>query len=75
MDIAVVGVAAMLALDETGKITAARIALGAVAPTPLRALQAERDLIAETPSEALFAHAAEAALKDAVPIDDLRAFR
>jgi CO/xanthine dehydrogenase FAD-binding subunit len=73
MDIAVVGVAAMLALDETGKIAAARIALGAVAPTPLRALEAERDLTGETPSEVLFARAAETAMKDAVPIDDLRA--
>jgi CO/xanthine dehydrogenase FAD-binding subunit len=73
MDIAVVGVAAMLALDEAGKIAAARIALGAVAPTPLRALEAERNLIGETPSEELFAYAAAAAAQEAAPIDDLRA--
>lgn len=73
MDIAVVGAAAMLGLDEEGKIAAARIALGAVAPTPVRAFEAEVDLIGKTPSEKLFAHAATAAMAAAVPIDDLRA--
>jgi CO/xanthine dehydrogenase FAD-binding subunit len=73
MDIAVVGVAAMLVLDEAGQIAAARIALGAVAPTPLRALEAEKGLFGEAPSEALFARAAAAAAQEAAPIDDLRA--
>lgn len=73
MDIAVVGSAAMLTLDEEGKIAAARIALGAVAPTPIRAFEAETYLIGETPSEKLFAQAASAAMAAAVPIDDLRA--
>jgi len=73
MDIAVVGSAAMLTLDEEGKIAAARIALGAVAPTPIRAFEAETYLIGETPSEKLFAQAASAAMVAAVPIDDLRA--
>ncbi len=73
MDIAVVGVAAMLTLDGNGRITKARIALGAVAPTPLRAYKAETDLIGETPSEDLFNHAAHVAMDAAAPIDDLRA--
>jgi CO/xanthine dehydrogenase FAD-binding subunit len=73
MDIAVVGSAAMLGLDEEGKIASARIGLGAVAPTPIRASKAETDLIGETPSKELFAHAATAAMEAAVPIDDLRA--
>jgi carbon-monoxide dehydrogenase medium subunit len=73
MDIAVVGVAAMLTLDGNSRITKARIALGAVAPTPLRAYKAETDLIGETPSEDLFNHAAHVAMDAAAPIDDLRA--
>jgi carbon-monoxide dehydrogenase medium subunit len=72
MDIAVVGVAAMLTLDEGGKVAQARLALGAVAPTPIRAYQAESELIGETPSEELFNHAARFAMQEAAPIDDLR---
>jgi len=37
MDIAVVGVGLLLTLGEGGRIQRARIALGAVAPTPIRA--------------------------------------
>jgi CO/xanthine dehydrogenase FAD-binding subunit len=73
MDIAVVGSAAMLGLDEEGRIAEARIALGAVAPTPVRAPDAEALLIGETPCEELFVHAASAAVAAARPIDDLRA--
>ena len=73
MDIAVVGSAALLGLDEAGRIAEARIALGAVAPTPVRAPDAEALLIGETPCEELFAHAASAAVAAARPIDDLRA--
>lgn len=73
MDIAVVGSAAMLVLDKGGKISEARIALGAVAPTPIRAFEAETVVIGETPSEKLFARAASAAMAAAAPIDDLRA--
>ncbi len=40
MDISVVGVAAALGLDEDGQIVDARIALGAVAPTPMLATAA-----------------------------------
>jgi CO/xanthine dehydrogenase FAD-binding subunit len=73
MDIAVVGSAAMLSLDEDGKITEARIALGAVAPTPIRAVEAEMVLLGQMPSEDLFTQAASAAMAVAIPIDDLRA--
>ena len=41
MAIAVASVAVRLSLDEMGPITEARIALGSVAPTPVRAYQAE----------------------------------
>jgi CO/xanthine dehydrogenase FAD-binding subunit len=73
MDIAVVGSAAMLGLDEEGKISEARVALGAVAPTPIRAFEAEKILIGEKPSEKLFARAASDAMDATAPIDDLRA--
>jgi carbon-monoxide dehydrogenase medium subunit len=73
MDIAVVGVAAMLTLDDSGNIAQARLALGAVAPMPIRAYQAESKLVGETASEELFNHAARIASQEAAPIDDLRA--
>src|SRR5690348_3450542 len=41
MDIAMVGVASYVELSRTGTIANARIVLGAVAPTPIRARQAE----------------------------------
>jgi carbon-monoxide dehydrogenase medium subunit len=51
----------------------ARITLGAVAPTPIRAYKAEIDLIGEAPSDELFSQAAEVAMGESSPIDDLRA--
>jgi len=45
-DLAFAGVAAAVQLSETGEICSARIALGAVAPTPIRALRAEERLAA-----------------------------
>ncbi len=51
-----------------------RIALGAVAPTPIRARHAEGVLEGQAPDAARIAQAAEAAaLQDARPIDDVRA--
>lgn len=71
MDIAAVGVAALLTLAGE-RIERARIALGAVAPTPLRARQAEALLEGQAASEELFAKAAEAASAEARPISDVR---
>ncbi len=73
MDIAVVGVAALLTLGTGGMIEKARIALGAVAPTPIRAPEAEAVLEGKIVSEALFKRAAEAAADAAQPISDVRA--
>jgi carbon-monoxide dehydrogenase medium subunit len=73
MELATVGVAASVALDDAGHITQARIALGAVAPTPMRAHRAEARLIGERPTEALLAHAAQAAMAECRPIDNVRA--
>lgn len=72
MDIAVVGAAACIALDERGTIAAARVALASVAPTPVRAPSAEQALIGQPATAATFAAAATAAQSDATPISDTR---
>jgi CO/xanthine dehydrogenase FAD-binding subunit len=57
MDIAVVGVGASVQLDESRTtITSARIALGAVAPTPLYVAEAGAALIGQAPSAEAIAH-------------------
>ena len=71
MDIAVVGVAVLLTFDGD-RIQRARLALGAVAPTPIRAGEAEAALEGQTVSDSLFAKAAEAAAAEARPISDQR---
>ncbi len=71
MDIAVVGVAVLLTLDGD-RVQRARIALGAVAPTPLRAHAAEAALEGQPASEPVFAKAAQAAAAEARPISDQR---
>jgi CO/xanthine dehydrogenase FAD-binding subunit len=74
LEISLVNLAAFFALDgPSGPIQEARIVLGAVAPTPIRSPSAEQVLIGERPDEPLFEKAAEAASKDAKPIDDFRA--
>jgi carbon-monoxide dehydrogenase medium subunit len=72
MDIAVVGVGAALTLDDA-RCTAVRVALGAVAPTPLLAEAAGDALLGSTLDEAALARAAEAAMALARPISDMRA--
>jgi len=71
MDIAVVGVAAVLTI-EGGTMRGARIALGAVAPTPVRAPKAEAELEGKAPSPEAFAEAAEIAAGECTPISDTR---
>ncbi|OBQ71005.1 FAD binding domain-containing protein [Mesorhizobium erdmanii] len=66
---AVVSAAAALVVDG-GKIRAARLALGGVAPKPWRARAAEAMLLGADANEATFASAADAALADASPSGD-----
>ena len=73
MDIAVVNCAAFVRLDENGIVVDARIALGAVGPTPLRAASAESSLKGHGFSARTAEEAAECAAADARPIDDVRA--
>ncbi|MBI5968044.1 MAG: xanthine dehydrogenase family protein subunit M [Deltaproteobacteria bacterium] len=73
VDIAIVGVAARLTLDESQRVKQARIVLGAVAPTPLRARGAEEVLFRRYPSDELFMEAARVVAEDSRPITDQRA--
>ena len=61
-------------LDFDGDlITAARITLGSVAPTIVRAREAEASLVGRPLSDTGMHHAAELAVQAAHPIDDVRA--
>jgi carbon-monoxide dehydrogenase medium subunit len=73
MDIAVVGAGACVELAKRGKeFKAARIALAAVAPTPLFARQAGELLAGRPVGDEAIAEAAEAAKAVARPITDMR---
>jgi carbon-monoxide dehydrogenase medium subunit len=72
MDIAVVGVGSYVALDEQGRCAAARICLGAVAPTPIRSPGAEAALAGQELTPESLERAAELAANDARPISDQR---
>ncbi len=65
--------AAVLVTIEDGVCSEARIALGAVAPTVVRARQAELALRGRAITRELAAEAAELAAAEATPISDLRA--
>jgi carbon-monoxide dehydrogenase medium subunit len=72
-DCNIVNLASFLALDEKdGSIRTARIVMGSVGPTPLRALSAEKVLMGKKPGRALFEKAAAAAIRDSTPILDFR---
>jgi len=72
MDIAVVGAGVSLTLDDGGRCTHARVALGAVAPTPVLVPDAADALIGTTVDEDALTRLAEAASAACRPIDDKR---
>jgi carbon-monoxide dehydrogenase medium subunit len=73
MDIAVVGAGSWVQLDGSGDtIQKARIALGAIAPTPVVATAAGEWLAGKPANEGSFAHAGELARQVARPINDMR---
>lgn len=72
MDIAVVGVAINLTLDDAGTCTAARVALGAVAPTVLLVKECADALIGTKLDDAALDQLAAAASAACKPIDDKR---
>jgi carbon-monoxide dehydrogenase medium subunit len=72
MDCAVAGAAAVIAVEK-GICGEARIGLGAVAPTPIRATAAEQFLTGKTMDEAALKQAGELAAAASSPVDDQRA--
>ena len=72
MDISAVGAASVVSIGSDGACVAVRIALGAVAPTPMRAFGAEGRLIGQAPNDANIAEAARLAAQSASPIADVR---
>ena len=72
MDIAVVGVGVNLTLDGSGTCTAARVALGAVAPTVLLSKECADALIGTKVDDAALEKLAAAASAACRPIDDKR---
>ena len=74
LEISLVNVAVSITTDGfDGPVKAARVVMGSVGPTPLISPSAEKVLVGEKPSEALFLAAGEAAAMDSKPIDDFRA--
>jgi CO/xanthine dehydrogenase FAD-binding subunit len=73
MEIAIVGAAAMIAVDKRGRCTEARVALTAVAPTCVRAPGSEEMLRGKAIESEVIDRAAQAASDSARPIDDVRA--
>ena len=72
MDIAVVGAGVSVVLDANGAVSAARVALGAVAPTALVVEDAANALIGSNLDDVALDNAAAAASAAANPIDDKR---
>ena len=73
MDIAIASAAAQVTLERsTGRVSNVAIALGAVAPTPVRAPRAEEALRGHEPTADLLAKAGTIAKEECAPIDDLR---
>jgi len=72
MDLAIVGVAVVITTED-GICNDIRIALGAVAPTPIRARQAENIVRGQKLSEELIEKAAWCAAEECRPISDHRA--
>ena len=72
MDIAVAGAAVSITLDANGTCSAARVAIGAVAPTALLVPAAAQALVGSKLDAAALTKAATAASAAAKPIDDKR---
>ncbi len=70
IDFPILGVAAAVRLDRDGTCTHARVVLGAVAPSPLEARDAEQVLIGERLDAEVIDEAAQAAFKPAKPLDN-----
>ena len=72
-DISLVNAAAGLQLDSKGRVKWVRIAVGAVAPTPMRAVHAEKLLLGREVDESALAAVCGEVAREARPISDVRA--
>jgi CO/xanthine dehydrogenase FAD-binding subunit len=72
-DFALVGVAAVVALDGVGNCSDVRVALFGVAPTAVRSRRAEQALLGKKPDEQAIAAAAAEVAKDIDPPADVHA--
>ena len=72
MDIAVAGAGVSVTLDDEGVCTAARVAIGAVAPTPLLVPEAAEALIGTKLDESALQAAGQASSAASSPITDRR---
>ena len=73
MDIAVAGVGTLVVLDASGQnFVSGKIALASVAPTPVLAKDAGDSLAGKPVNEATIDEAAQKAMADAKPINDMR---
>jgi carbon-monoxide dehydrogenase medium subunit len=72
-DQGIVGVAAMVEVDQSRACRDARIVLSNAGVTPIRAKTGERVLIGKKLSDALLTEAAEAAAREADPVSDIHA--
>ena len=73
MEIAIVNVCVAMAVGEHKDCSGIRIALGAVAPTPIRAKKAESILKDKRVTPELIQKCAEVAVEETKPISDIRA--
>jgi CO/xanthine dehydrogenase FAD-binding subunit len=71
-DISMVNAATALTIEH-GRISTARLVLGAIAPVPLRIVLAEQALIGQPPTEETFQQVAEIVRAEVRPISDQRA--
>jgi len=73
VDLAIVGVAVIVTMEPDGVCKDAKIVLSAVAPTPMRARDAEAMLRGKKIDEALIEKTAQKAADESRPISDVRA--
>jgi carbon-monoxide dehydrogenase medium subunit len=72
-DFALVGIAALVTLDQAGRVSRARLALCGAGPTPIRAHEAERSLVGQRPEGRVVDEAAELIVTAIDPPSDIHA--
>lgn len=68
-----ISAAAIVSMDEEGKVSSCRIAMGSVSPRPIRARHAEQAIIGEPLTEEIYSRMKRAVFEDIDPIESIRA--